>query len=350
MYKLDLNYKGLLLLQKILFKDKEAKKYLEKDEFAEAAKILLRNQRLDWQMLADGYSSLENQQVKEFQFDGFVIKVQYNTGRIHSALAKIDEESLNSRKCFLCSENRPVEQKAIQYKKDFLIICNPFPILHEHFTIPSIDHKPQRIRNHFNTFLSVSKDLSKYYNVFYNGQKCGASAPDHLHFQAVTKNSLPIESDIKMIKSEYGITLSEDFDLTVTGIDDTVRRFILIEGKKDRDVQYAFEKFYKVFEMISAEDEEPMFNILSVYTEKKGWKIFLFARSKHRPSFYYFEGEERILLSPAAIDFSGLCVVPVKEHFDRITKDHLIKIFREVSLGKEAFEFLKSGLERRLNE
>lgn len=338
------------MLQNILFKAKEAVTHLEKDEFADAAKILLRHQRLDWLMLADGYSSLMDQEIKEFEFDGFTIKVQYNPGRINSTSAKIDEQTLNNRKCFLCSENRPEEQKAIQYGKDFLVICNPFPILPEHFTIICIEHVPQRIRNFFSTFLSVSKDLSKYYSVFYNGPKCGASAPDHLHFQAVTKNFLPVESDIKKIKADYGITLSEDIGLTVTGIDDTLRRFILIEGKKERDVQFAFEKFYKVFEMISSEDEEPMFNILSSYTEKKGWKIFLFVRSKHRPSFYYLEGEEKILLSPAAIDFSGMCVLPIKKHFEKITKDNLIKIFREVSLGKEAFEFLKSGLERRLNE
>ncbi len=338
------------MLQKILFKDREAKNHLEKDEYADAAKILLRHQRLDWQALADGYSSLEDQRLKEFEFEGFTIKVQHNAGRIHSTSAEIDEKSINSRKCFLCSENRPGEQKAIQYKKDFLIICNPFPILPEHFTIPCVDHIPQRIKNFFGTFLAISKDLSKYYNVFYNGPGCGASAPDHLHFQAVTKNFLPIESDIKKIKAEYGTTLCEDFGLTVTGIDDTLRRFILIEGKKEKDVQYAFEKFYKVFEMITGEDEEPMFNILSTYTEKKGWRIFLYVRSKHRPSFYYLEEKEKILLSPAAIDLSGLCVVPIKKHFDRITKDHLIKIFREVSPGKEAFEFLKAGLERRLNE
>ena len=198
--------------------------------------------------------------------------------------------------------------------------------------------------------LSLSKDLSKYYSIIYNGPKCGASAPDHLHFQSGTKYFLPIEDDIRKINSEYGITLTEDFGFSVTAIDDSLRIFILIEGKKERDVLFALETFYKTFQLISKANEEPMINILSVYGDKKGWRVFVYPRSKHRPSLYYLDEEGRILLSPATVDLSGVCIVPVEKHFDKLTKDHIVKIFREVSLGKESFEFLKSGLERRLND
>lgn len=338
------------MLQKILFKDKEAKNHLENDEYADAAKVLLRHQRLDWHLLAEGYESLASQKFKNFAFDGFTIKVQFNPGRIHSTSAKVDEESINNRKCFLCSENRPEEQKAIQYKKDYLIICNPFPILPEHFTIPHVNHVPQRIKNSFGIMLSLTKDLSKYYNVFYNGSKCGASAPDHLHFQAGTKNFFPIEDVISYLRNEFGTTLTDEIGLKVTGIDDGLRKFILIEGKKGRDVQYAFETFYKVYKMISKENEEPMMNIVSTYREKKGWRVILYMRSKHRPSCYFKEGAEQILLSPASTDFSGICVTPREEDFDKITKEDIVKIFHEVSPGKEEFEFIKAGLERKLNE
>ena len=338
------------MLQKILFKDKEAKNHLDNDEYADAAKILLRHQRLDWGMLSEGYESLSLQKIKKFEFDGFTIKIQYNPGRIHSTIAKVDEQSIADRKCFLCNENRPLEQKAIQYKKDYLIICNPFPILPEHFTIPNVNHSPQRINNSFGMMLSLSKALSKYYNVFYNGPTCGASAPDHLHFQSGTRNFFPIENELSFLKNEFGTTLTEDIGLRVTGIDDRLRKFILIEGKKDRDVQYGFETFYKVFKMISKGNEEPMMNIVSTYKEKKGWKVILYMRSKHRPDCYYKEGKEKILHSPASTDLSGICVLPREEDFDKITKDDIVKIFHEVSLGKEAFEFMKSGLERRLND
>ena len=338
------------MLQKILFKDKEAKIHLENDEYADAAKVLFRHQRLDWSMLADGYESLSLQKYKEFEFDGFTIKVQFNPGRIHSTGAMVDKESINNRKCFLCSENRPEEQKAIQYKKDYLIICNPFPILPEHFTIPHINHVPQRIKNSFGIMLSLTKDISKYYNIFYNGPKCGASAPDHLHFQAGTKNFFPIEDVISYLRNEFGTTLTDEIGLKVTGIDDGLRKFILIEGIKGRDVQYAFETFYKVYKMISKENEEPMMNIVSTYIEKKGWKVIFYLRSKHRPSFYFKEGIEKILLSPASTDLSGICVTPREEDFDKITKEDVVKIFREVSPGKEEFEFIKAGLERKLNE
>jgi len=338
------------LLQKILFNDKEAKNHIENDEYADAAKILLRHQRLDWKMLVDGYESLGTQKSKQFDFNGFKIKVQFNPGRIYSTVAKVDAESINNRKCFLCTENRPEEQKAIQYKKNNVIICNPFPILPEHFTIPHINHIPQLIKAAFGTMLTLSKDLSRYYNVFYNGPKCGASAPDHFHFQSGTKNFFPIENELGFLKNEFGTTLAEETGFNVTGIDDGLRKFILIEGKKESDVQFGFDKFYRVYKMISKENEEPMMNIVSIYKEKKGWRIILFMRSKHRPSFYFKEGDEKILLSPASADLSGICVTPREEDFEKITQDDIVHIFREVSLGKEEFEFIKSGLERRLNE
>ena len=338
------------MLQKILFKDREAKNHLEQDNYADAAKVLLRHQRMDWNLLAEGYRSLSEQIIKEFKFDVFRIKAQYNPGRIHSTSAKVDDESISKRKCFLCNENRPAEQKAIQYKKDYLIICNPYPIFPEHFTIPLSKHFPQRIKNHFSTLLSLSKDLSEYYSIIYNGPKCGASAPDHIHFQAGTKYFLPVEDDIRKIKSEYGITLSEDFAFSVTAIDDNLRKFILIEGKKERDVLFALETLYKTFQLISKANEEPMFNILSVYGDKKGWRVFVYPRSKHRPSLYYLDENKKILLSPATVDLSGVCILPIEKHFDKLAKEHIVKIFREVSLGKEEFEFLKSGLERRLND
>lgn len=336
------------MLQKILFKDKEAKNHLENDEYADAAKVLLRHQRLDWGMLSEGHQALSGQRIREFEFDGFTIKLQYNPGRIHSTGAKMDEKSIKERKCFLCNENRPLEQKAIQYKKDYLIICNPFPILPEHFTIPYISHTPQRIKDSFGMMLSLSKDLSKYYNVFYNGPSCGASAPDHMHFQSGTRNFFPIENEISYLKNEFGTTLTEDIGLRVTGVDDGLRKFILIEGKKERDVLYAFDTFYSTYRMISKEGEEPMMNVVATYQEKKGWRVIFYMRSKHRPSCYYDEGKNKILHSPASTDLSGICVLPREEDFEKITKDDIVKIFHEVSLGKEAFEFMKSGLERRL--
>jgi Domain of unknown function (DUF4922) len=335
------------LLQKILFKDKLARRHIEKEEYADAAKVLLRHQRLDWNLLKASYEALADQKIKEFEFDGFKVKVQFNPGRIHSTSAEVDEESINNRECFLCNENRPVEQKAIQYKKDYLIICNPYPILPEHFTISHINHTPQRIKKSFSEMLSLAKDLSKYYNVFYNGPECGASAPDHLHFQSGTKSFFPIEGELILLRNEFGTTLSEDLALAVTGVDDGLRKFILIEGKKERDVQYAFDTFYKVYKMISAGNVEPMMNIVTTYIEKKGWKVILYMRSKHRPACYFKEGKEKILLSPASTDLSGICVTPREEDFDKITKDDIIKIFHEVSIGKEQFEFMKSGLERR---
>ena len=121
------------------------------------------------------------------------MKVQFNPGRYISTSAKVDEKSINDRKCFLCPANLPEEQKGILYEEEYLILGNPFPIFPEHFTIPNINHVPQQIKNNFPLMLKLTKDLSKHYVVLYNGPKCGASAPDHFHFQAGTKNFMPIE-------------------------------------------------------------------------------------------------------------------------------------------------------------
>src|SRR5690606_5973953 len=161
--------------------------FLSQEDYSNAARTLLELQKQDWPQCAEGYATLKDVRVKEFQFNGFKIKVQFNAGRITSSAAKVDAKSISERKCFLCTENLPAEQKGILYGEDYLILCNPFPIFNEHFTLTHIQHAPQSIKGSFNKLLSLSKNLSKYYTVFYNGPRCGASAPDHMHFQAGNK-------------------------------------------------------------------------------------------------------------------------------------------------------------------
>ncbi len=159
---------------------------------ASRAHALLKQQKGGWELLRNGYDSLRSVRSKVFEFDGFQVKVQFNPGRLISTMARVDAVSVRERKCFLCPENLPADQRAIRCEEGYLLLCNPFPIFPEHFTIPTLRHTPQLVRESFGMFLGFTRELGSRYTVLYNGPRCGASAPDHLHFQAGDRSFLPI--------------------------------------------------------------------------------------------------------------------------------------------------------------
>ena len=320
------------------------------NDYSAAARILLREQLKVWPELEEAYNSVKNVRIKNFQFDGFVIKVQHNPRRLTSSSAKVDEESVKIRPCFLCEENLYSKQKAIKYKVDFLILVNPFPIFPEHFTIPHREHIPQSIKEWFGKMLFLSKDMPRDV-VIYNGSRCGASAPDHLHFQAGSKFFMPIDDEFFSLKNEYGEILFEDDELIVGGINDGLRKFISIEAKEIPVAESAFELFYNFYIKISDGTEEPMMNIISFYEPGKnengknyGWRILIFLREKHRPSFYYLQGKDNIIWSPASIDLGGLCITPLEKDFDALTEEKLSKGFNEITISSEKFSYLKAKI------
>ncbi len=341
------NYKDI---EKILFTSDALQSFTGTGDYGSAARLLLENQKLSWPQLAGGYESLNSVQVKNFELDGFKLKVQFNPGRIVSSSAKVDEKSIRERKCFLCYENLPAEQKGILYGTGYLILCNPFPIFPEHFTVPDINHYPQRIKDSFKDLLSLSKDLEKYYTVFYNGPRCGASAPDHMHFQAGTKLFMPIDEEFSHLNNSYGEILFESNDLSTYGVDDGIRRFISVEGNSEKQIIKLFNKFYNIYANLIKNEDEPMMNILSFYEDGKGWRINIFLRQKHRSSHYFEEGDNNILLSPASVDLGGVCITPLEKDFDKITTDILTEIFRQITIGKEYFDYIKTSLSRQLRE
>jgi len=329
---------------KVLTDDLIIKNFVEENNFSDAAKRLFELQKEQWQMLSDGCDSLETVKSKSFQFDGFKIKVQFNTGRMTSTSAKVDPKSISERKCFLCIENLPSEQKGVLYNDKYIMLCNPFPIFSEHFTLTYKEHKPQRIIDTFTDMLYLSKDFSKYYSVIYNGPRCGASAPDHLHFQAGNKFLMPIDDEFHQIKNEYGKQIFEDDTLSVFAIDDGLRKFISIESLDKELVVNTFNKFYKTYSELMNEEQEPMINIVSFYEEEYGWRIIIFLRAKHRPAVFFAEDKSKMLVSPAAIDLGGVCVFPREEDFNRITKEMIEKIFKEVFVDGKLLKKLQDDL------
>jgi hypothetical protein len=315
-------------------------KLVDKNNFSDAAKRLFELQSKEWPMLNAGFKSLETVRSKSFQFDGYKIKAQFNAGRMTSTSAKVDPKSISERKCFLCAENLPIEQKGILYNNEYIILCNPFPIFPTHFTLTHKEHQPQRIIDTFPDMLDLSKDLSKHYTVIYNGPRCGASAPDHLHFQAGNKFFMPIDDDFHQIKNEYGKKIFEDNVLSFYAIDDTVRKFISIESIDKKLIINTFNRFYKIYSELMNEEQEPMLNLVSFYEEEYGWRVIIFLRAKHRPAVFFSEDENKMLVSPAAIDLGGVCVFPRQEDFNRITKEQVTEIFKEVFIDENKLKSL----------
>ncbi|MCK9210723.1 MAG: DUF4922 domain-containing protein, partial [Ignavibacteriaceae bacterium] len=266
--------------------------FKEGSNIIDSVKTLIRDQKLNWEQCKNGYATLDSVEVKVFHFENFSIKVQFNPGRMISTSAKVDEKSINGRKCFLCKDNLPQEQQTVEYKDDFLILVNPFPIFPEHFTLPSIHHTKQNIEDSFPVLMDFCKDLSPDYSVFYNGPRCGASAPDHLHFQAGTKNFMTIDHEYDLLKEKFAVKISTSNSVDVFAIDDGLRKMISFEGNAKSEIEKSFQIFYSSLKEISGQNEEPMMNVVGSYQNEK-WRIIVFLRKKHRPDAFFEEDEEK---------------------------------------------------------
>ncbi len=319
--------------------------YLRGETLADRAQALLLQQNDAWDLAREGYRVLEAVKTKTFLFDSFVVKVQYNPGRLVSTSARVDSGSISGRPCFLCQRNLPPEQKAILFGGAYLILVNPFPIFNEHFTIVHAEHRPQQIAGSFATLVDLAGALGSRYVVLYNGPRSGASAPDHLHFQAGDRSFIPIDFDYASVKERFGRAVRVSARLRVHAVGGYLRRFVGIESEERGVVVEAFNRIYERWLAWSGNIEEPMMNIL-VFLDLSGWRVVLFPRGKHRPSHYFREGEKRILMSPGAVDLGGTCTIPMREDFDRITREDVAEIFEEVCLPAPAFnEFIEFGAE-----
>lgn len=253
---------------------------------------------------------------KTFVVDGYKVVAQHNPARAVSSGAKLDKATIAKRKCFLCKENRPVDQPSVIYNENFEILKNPFPILKKHLTIPLMRHERQEILPHFATMLDLSKDLPDF-DLLYNGPKCGASAPDHMHFQAVQTGLMPLDEK----------SLSE-FDI----VDGEIRNFgrkCLVFVSSDKDaICKQYRELYNKLE-IKEDEWEPRMNIVAHYIPSANiWNVWVFPRDKHRPSYY----EQGRMISPGVIDMAGILVFPKPDDFEDVDESMIRQIYKEVSL------------------
>lgn len=293
-----------------------------------------KQQQNTWKLAQKNYRALAGVQTKKFDFGHFKIVVQHNPERIRSSAAKTDAKSIAERPCFLCLENLPSEQKGIPFHDQYMILVNPFPIFPRHLTIPHLSHTPQRIKHFFPDMLKLSRELTGF-TLFYNGPKCGASAPDHFHYQAGNTGFLPVEEEFELLEKQFADIIFSNDRTTVAAVENYLRRFVSLHSSNFEELSAVFNV---VFEMLPANDEpEPMLNILCNYHQNE-WRVVIFPREKQRPSHFFETGEKQIVVGPASVELGGVLILPRDQDFRKITKNTLEEIFSEVTLSEHDFK------------
>jgi SpoIID/LytB domain protein len=294
------------------------------------------NRQLEkWDDARNRYHDLRSVKTRELVVGASSIQVQWNPARIVSTGASIDKKVIAERPCFLCEQNRPKEQVKKSIDNHYDLLVNPFPILPIHFTIPSVKHEPQLIREAYG---EIHKMLEEYPEmmVFYNGPKCGASAPDHAHFQAGTSGVLPLQKSWKRLSHNFTPIISLNDDENISLIEEYPCAALLIRSRSQYGDEQLFRRLYEA--LPQREDEtEPMMNIIS-WRHDDEYLSVVFPRRQHRPACYYAEGDSQFIISPGALDMAGLIITPRQEDFERITPEVALGILHEVSLTKDELQ------------
>ena len=288
------------------------------------------NRQLEvWTDARHRFRDLKHVETRQFSDQ---LKLQWNPARIVSTGAKIDKKTLGERPCFLCDKNRPKEQMSKQIDEKFHLLVNPFPILPVHFTIPARKHQPQLIYKNYgemHRFISLHSDLM----VFYNGPKCGASAPDHLHFQAGTNGILPLQANWQRLSRNLTdiISLNDEEKISVVR-DFIVPAFVIISKSAESD-EALFRRLYKAMPQ-RGDETEPMMNIIS-WRKGEEFISVVIPREKHRPEAYFAEGDAQFVVSPGALDMSGLIITPREEDFRKLTEEKALSLLQECGVSEE---------------
>ena len=292
---------------------------------------LIDRQLAGWPEAARRYSDLREVKTKEITIGGMPVRVQYNPARAVSTLARTDAASIAARPCFLCRENRPQQQESMPFEgcdgRRYEILVNPFPIFPEHFTVPAVDHVPQRIAGRFPDMLRLA-DTFPDMTVFYNGPESGASAPDHFHFQMGCRGFLPVERNFGLLGPR---TVMRPGAAVIALTSAYIPGLPVITAPDAKSAEAAFLRVLRSMP-VSPRTGEPQLNILC-WKERTDsdtvFRILVIPRKAHRPSCYYAPEGEALRISPASVDLGGVFIVPVEEDFRRANAEVLQSIIRE---------------------
>ncbi len=296
---------------------------------------LMDEQERTWPALRRAHASLRTTMDREIRCGGFLVRVQHNPGRTASTLARVKGGATDGRPCFLCPRNLPPQQRGILYFGSWVILPNPMPVFPFHSTVAHVRHQPQGIEGNMQAFLGLVDDLGDEWTVLYNGPRCGASAPDHLHFQVVPSGLLPVETELwppgrlAPLRRAPGVALYRAIGLG--------RQAIVLVGHDPRAIAETFQDFLGALQEVLSLPEEPMMNILG-YRKEGRPVLVIFPRRKHRPDAFFRTGDDRILLSPAVVEMAGVLVTPAEADFRRLDARAVEALFDEVSLEAELLD------------
>jgi hypothetical protein len=294
------------------------------DDLSAPIARMLEQQRRTWALLAAGDASFGRIVSRWIEDGGSKVVVQSNPGRRTSTSAKVDAGSVAARPCFLCEENLPAEERGVAFGDALVAFANPFPIICDHLSIVSRTHVPQRIFGRVREMLALARALGSKMLVFYNGPACGASAPDHFHFQAGDRRLLPIADDLARVSRREHVAL-ETFG----------RRALVVRSASEDALAQRIEQQIAALATVVRAEDEPMINLVATFDGEH--TVYLFPRQKHRPACFFATGEDRILWSPGALDMAGIAVIADPDHFDRVTNSVARAVYDEVSLSAESF-------------
>ena len=292
-----------------------------------------------WPMARGNFEALKGVETKEFDLDGMHFKVQFNPARIVSSGAKVDAASLAARPCFLCGKNRPAEQIGLDRAEGYTVLINPFPIFPRHLTVPEKAHTPQKIEGRMADMIKLASELEGY-TVFYNGPRCGASAPDHMHFQAGNTDFLTLPDALEDAEQKE---IAADGASTLALVDTLPLKLFVIDAATPEEGARLFGRLYKALPVPEGE-YEPMMNILAWGTPA-GVRVAVVPRKRHRPSFYGTEGDDCMLISPASVDMGGVYITPRPVDFERFGADTVRRLLDELGLSESEINAIASDVE-----
>ena len=282
------------------------------------------------------YGALDQVEVKDMTIDGFPAKLFFNPARVRSVMADVSPEALQKRACFLCPDGlEPLQLTTVWDSptgQTYFIRVNPFPIFNHHFTISSSIHERQTFAPHMESMLHLAQAMPEM-SIFYNGPMCGASAPDHMHFQAVPRHSMPIEDHFDTNYANAVLVQEPDLQSHLAALEKVLSMASIPENASQTGSLTAGAS--------RTEEWEPRWNIISWYSPASSpnsliasspkFNTIVFFRRESRPQCFFAPEEERILFSPATVEMAGIGIVANRESFDRITPEVLRSMIQEVA-------------------
>lgn len=296
----------------------------------------IKDQLSVWPLASSNFRALKTAPSREVDVFGLKCRIQYNPRRVISSTADTSPAAIASRKCFLCADNRPKEQFHLGFEgrkgRNYHIQINPYPIFRGHLVIVRDEHIPQEIWHHFPDMLDFAARY-KDYLVFYNGPSSGASAPDHLHFQAIPKHNLPLEEVVDEFLDHPGEPLATVKDASLYKFDGYARGVFALKATTSKSLAKLFYRLLDCTDRGKGE-EEPMFNLYA-YVKNGEYRTIVVMRSAKRSHHFYSEGADHLTISPGAADIAGLFVAPFREDYDKADTALLEELLSEVCISED---------------